>query len=798
MEFLAEIKGLNLISDLFIKSSIVLTLTFLLVHLFRNKSASLRHFLLAASFISLLLLPFLSSLSTGWETPLLPSWQADVNRTQISKDWDQLKRITLPYSSITPTLTEQQRPALSTEKNNPSNFLLKKYSLSKNIIGSALFIAWSVGLIILLSRILIGLCGALRLTRQGQKISGPSWRQLLDLFLKAISIKRKISLFSHKNVNTPLTWGVIKPVVILPIESKDWTHDQRSSALFHELSHIKRGDFLVKILARCSLALYWFNPLSWFAFRIMNKEQEKACDELVLKTGVKPSTYAVNLLSIKKSGQFHWSPTTAALGAVGKSQLNERLIAILKKQLKPKEVNMKTKIFLFSLIVLTIAIVGLARPTSSEAFSENSISQKDTVQSISQDVSKAISVQEKQVKEESQETEQKQAEQKETEEQKDQKITFVTEDGKKIELIISVDDKGETIISKIKGDMVIDIDKDSDENKYTLFIDGKNLVLQKDEKGNWTLKADKGEKLNYSIATSFSHDKKYNVGYTFQIDKGDKKIYTVKASPYLHVGEVVVPEKNVKLYVSPIHLALSEAIGLHIIEDDEGEKKIVRVSPHIKLHGVPVTTTYSLKDTQIDQKELEEKLAEITEKLKEIREKIKIEVSQEIQEEALKEVEEMLKMLSEKLKEKSLELKDIAISVHPKTADVWVHKDDDLYVDLDKGKSIKWVAKGDVNFDVAVDVDVFEGEKISFVTTDEGEFQITVRSHFHTDSKAKYDEIIKKLKKELPQGYTLESIFDEKAELLTINIKGAAEDEDLEKKFKEIAKKLEKQLSSIK
>ncbi len=398
MEFLAEIKGLNLISEFFIKSSVILTFTFVLVFLFRKKSASLRHFLLSVSLISLLLFPFLSTLTKGWETGLLPTWHIGEGRSQISQRWDQDTQTTIPLNSISPSLADQQLQALKLEKNGRFNFFLSKYSISKGFFGLVLVAIWSAGLIVLLSRIFIGLYGAHKLTRQGKEISGSPWRQLLSHFLEAISIKRKISLFSHKNVNSPLTWGVIKPVVILPTESRNWTQDQRSSALFHELSHIKRCDFLVKILARCSVALYWFNPLSWFAFRMMKKEQEKACDELVLKTGVKPSTYAVNLLSIKKAGQFRWNPPTAALGAVGKSQLNERLVAILKHQLKPKEVNMKTKILFSSLIIMTIAFIGMARPSQSIAFTDEIVSQEDAVLANNQAIPQETSVQEKQVK----------------------------------------------------------------------------------------------------------------------------------------------------------------------------------------------------------------------------------------------------------------------------------------------------------------------------------------------------------------------------------------------------------------
>ncbi|MCK7483413.1 MAG: M56 family metallopeptidase [Candidatus Moduliflexus flocculans] len=81
----------------------------------------------------------------------------------------------------------------------------------------------------------------------------------------------------------PLTWGWRKPVVLFPAGADAWTEDERSSALFHELSHIKRADFLVMLLVRTSLALYWWNPLCWVAYRELLKEQEIACDELVLR-----------------------------------------------------------------------------------------------------------------------------------------------------------------------------------------------------------------------------------------------------------------------------------------------------------------------------------------------------------------------------------------------------------------------------------------------------------------------------------------------------------------------------------
>lgn len=203
MEFLTEIKGLDLISEFFIKSSVILIFTFMLVFLFRNKSASLRHFLLSVSLISLLLFPFLSTLTKGWETGLLPTWNTGESRSQISQRWDQDRRKTIPLNSINPSLADKQLQALKLEKNGRFNFFLSKYSISKGFFGLVLVAIWSAGLVVLLSRIFIGLYGAHRLTRQGKEISDSSWRQLLNHFLEAIDICRQ-SFIDQKGRTVPL------------------------------------------------------------------------------------------------------------------------------------------------------------------------------------------------------------------------------------------------------------------------------------------------------------------------------------------------------------------------------------------------------------------------------------------------------------------------------------------------------------------------------------------------------------------------------------------------------------------
>jgi beta-lactamase regulating signal transducer with metallopeptidase domain len=141
---------------------------------------------------------------------------------------------------------------------------------------------------------------------------------------------------------SPRVAGLIQPVILLPDSASDWTPADREAALLHELSHIRRADRRTQALAQIVCAFYWFNPLVWIAARALGRERERACDDEVLRAGVRPSTYASLLLDLAK-GRSEWTPV-AALGMARPSTIEGRLLAILATEPEPASSSSSRKL----------------------------------------------------------------------------------------------------------------------------------------------------------------------------------------------------------------------------------------------------------------------------------------------------------------------------------------------------------------------------------------------------------------------------------------------------------------------
>jgi beta-lactamase regulating signal transducer with metallopeptidase domain len=152
---------------------------------------------------------------------------------------------------------------------------------------------------------------------------------LLHRLRRHVGLKRPVRLRIGHRTMMPMTWGIFRPVVLLPENVAAWPASRQEDVLLHELAHIKRRDHLSQVLAQLACALHWFNPLTWYAGRRMMLEREHACDDTVLNRGTRPSDYATNLLEVARSMKRGPVTSMAAIAMAGRSTLKDRLKAVL-------------------------------------------------------------------------------------------------------------------------------------------------------------------------------------------------------------------------------------------------------------------------------------------------------------------------------------------------------------------------------------------------------------------------------------------------------------------------------------
>jgi beta-lactamase regulating signal transducer with metallopeptidase domain len=188
---------------------------------------------------------------------------------------------------------------------------------------------WAVGLLLIVLRYSFATLGVRRWTRGGHALGGPEWADALAHARATLGRVPTPRLVELQAADVPLVWGVRRPVVFLPTAAQGWTDERRALVLTHELAHVRRGDVLLEALVQLCCALYWFHPCAWIAARRLRLERERACDDLVVGGGVRPSTYAAHLLAIAEGMTPRNPPPIVALCAARLDDFDARMATLL-------------------------------------------------------------------------------------------------------------------------------------------------------------------------------------------------------------------------------------------------------------------------------------------------------------------------------------------------------------------------------------------------------------------------------------------------------------------------------------
>lgn len=271
--------------------------------------------------------------------------------------------------------------------------LPEEISSSTENIFPYLVSVYGVGL---LFQILILMAGYSKLTqlKKAQRSPVPEeWQQVFEQMLNKLNIGRHVDFNLSDKVSVPLVIGYLKPVVLFPIAlAAQLDIKQVEAILIHELSHIRRNDYLLNLVKTGIETVLFFNPFVWLSSKFISIEREHACDDLVVKFTGTPITYAHALLKLEIL-KDKASPALS-MAATGKNQhLYQRIKRIT--DMKTNYMNAKQKIFAFALTIATVCSLAWINPAKTVFAADKSNPGENNIEIYGMDIkSKMLNLQE--------------------------------------------------------------------------------------------------------------------------------------------------------------------------------------------------------------------------------------------------------------------------------------------------------------------------------------------------------------------------------------------------------------------
>jgi len=170
--------------------------------------------------------------------------------------------------------------------------------------------------------------------RYGLEKIDAQWRLFVKKVAAQMNIKKPVHIWVSEFVSSPVTIGFFKPVILVPLAViNHLTPQQLEAVLLHELSHIKRYDYLINLIINFIQTILYFNPFVKAFVKIVEREREKSCDEMVMQFQYDSHEYATALLLLEKTNYVHKPLALAASGK--KNDLLHRVELIMGVTKKP-------------------------------------------------------------------------------------------------------------------------------------------------------------------------------------------------------------------------------------------------------------------------------------------------------------------------------------------------------------------------------------------------------------------------------------------------------------------------------
>ena len=324
------------------KLSLVVLGALLLSVSMRRQSAAVRHWILAAAVIGSAGLPLLEA--------ALPALRLPVGMPAVFE----------PYDAAPAPALEGTTHGIGPSTSRPARTAAYVVARPSEWARSAVLI-WLAGAVAGIGLLAAGLLRLSWIAARAKPIATGPWHEIARGMSRSSGLRRRIRLYESTHPSMLITWGVIRPKVIVPAAALEWNESRIRVVVAHELAHVRRGDWILQVGASLLRAVYWFNPLVWVLCRRLRLESEMACDDEVMNHGVKGSEYADHLVSVARELNGRRQMWLVAPAMAQPSSLERRVQAMLNDRANRGPLPRLSRAAILVLLLVGVAAIAAAQ-----------------------------------------------------------------------------------------------------------------------------------------------------------------------------------------------------------------------------------------------------------------------------------------------------------------------------------------------------------------------------------------------------------------------------------------------------
>ncbi len=217
-------------------------------------------------------------------------------------------------------------------------------------------VLWAAGTFVLSLRMAVGLIWIRRLSHSPHSPSQAAWQQRLDALAVHFGLHRSVELRLVDSLDSPVSAGWWRPVVLLPTALLTrMPTDLIEALLAHELAHIRRHDYLINLLQNAVEALLFYHPVTWWLSNRIRIEREQIADQLAAEVACTPRRLALALSELSELSELHRSRPVRQLAQAARGG---QLLARIEQLVQPAGNAHPSARIVFPLLGLVAACIA--------------------------------------------------------------------------------------------------------------------------------------------------------------------------------------------------------------------------------------------------------------------------------------------------------------------------------------------------------------------------------------------------------------------------------------------------------